>query len=136
MNFKIGNYDILLHLQPREILEKFTQYKSTDHEAGGIILGKIIDNQINILKLTIPTSLDRSSRTNFERNKLSAQIILDYEFHNSNGQLIYLGEWHTHPESNPTPSKTDLQMLKRQFENNSLNTDFLLLFIKGIKAFM
>jgi integrative and conjugative element protein (TIGR02256 family) len=134
MNFNISNYDIQLHIQPKKILEKFTQNKSTDPEAGGIILGKIIDNQINILKLSIPTSLDRSSRTNFERNKLSAQIILDYEFHNSNGQLVYLGEWHTHPESNPTPSKTDLQMLRRQFKDNSLNTDFLILLIKGIKS--
>lgn len=134
MNFNISNYDLHLHIQPKKILEKFTQYKSTDPEAGGIILGKIIDNQINILKLSIPTSLDNSSRTNFERNKLSAQIILDYEFHNSNGQLVYLGEWHTHPESNPTPSKTDLQMLTRQFKNNCLNTDFLILLIKGIKS--
>lgn len=134
MNFNISNYDLHLHIQPKKILEEFTQYKSTDPEAGGIILGKIIDNQINILKLSIPTSLDKSSRTNFERNKLSAQIILDYEFHNSNGQLVYLGEWHTHPESNPTPSKTDLQMLTRQFKNNSLNTDFLILLIKGIKS--
>ena len=134
MNFNISNYDIHLHIQPKKILENFTQCKSTDPEAGGIILGKIIDNQINILKLSIPTSLDRSSRRNFERNKLGAQIILDYEFHNSNGQLVYLGEWHTHPESNPTPSKTDLQMLRRQFKDNSLNTDFLILLIKGIKS--
>jgi integrative and conjugative element protein (TIGR02256 family) len=134
MNITVGPYDIHMHIQPRKILEKFTQYKKTSPEAGGIILGKIIDNQIHILKLSIPTSLDNSSRTNFERNKLSAQIILDYEFHNSNGQIIYLGEWHTHPELHPTPSQTDLRMLKSQFKNNSLNTDFLLLLIKGTEG--
>ncbi|MBW8360971.1 MAG: Mov34/MPN/PAD-1 family protein [Kaistella sp.] len=131
MQLKIDKYDILMHTQPLEILEKFTQHKAMAPEAGGIILGKIINDQINILKLSVPTSLDKGSRTNFERNKVSAQIILDYEFYNSNGQLIYLGEWHTHPEPYPSPSKTDLKMLKRQFESNSLNTDFLLLFIKG-----
>lgn len=134
MQLKIGKYDILLHTQPLEILERFTQNKPKAPEAGGIILGKIINDQINILKLSVPTSLDKGSRTNFERNKISAQIILDYEFYNSNGQLIYLGEWHTHPEPHPSPSGTDLAMLKHQFKNNYLNTDFLLLLIKGTKG--
>ncbi|WP_407666996.1 Mov34/MPN/PAD-1 family protein [Mucilaginibacter sabulilitoris] len=120
--------------QPRDILEKFTQYNRKDPEAGGILLGKIINDEINILKVSVPTSLDRASRTNFERNKVSAQIILDYEFYNSNGQLTYLGEWHTHPERYPTPSYTDLHMLKDQFKNNKLHTNFLLLVIKGTEG--
>lgn len=134
MQIKINKYDILLHSQPLLILEKFTQYKQKNPESGGIILGKIIGQQINILKLSIPTQLDHASRTNFERNKISAQIILDYEFYNSGGQLIYLGEWHTHPEFSPSPSGTDLKMLKNQFTNNKLNTDFLILMIKGTKG--
>jgi len=134
MLIKINKYDIVLHSQPISIVEKFTQYKKKDPESGGIILGKIIDKQINILKLSIPTPLDNSSRANFERNKVSAQIILDYEFYNSGGQLIYLGEWHTHPESFPSPSSIDLKMLKNQFSNNKLNTDFLILMIKGTEG--
>lgn len=134
MQIKIDKYDILLHSQSLQILEKFTQYKQKNPEAGGIILGKIIDKQINILKLSVPTQLDKSSRTNFERNKITAQIILDYEFLNSSGQIIYLGEWHTHPEPYPSPSGTDIKMLKNQFSNNQLNTDFLILIIKGTKG--
>src|SRR5690606_9241056 len=108
MQIKIDKYDVLLHTQPLIILEKFTQYRRNDPESGGIIMGKIIDDQINILKLSIPTSLDSSSRKKFERSKVGAQIIIDYEFFNSNGQLVYLGEWHTHPEPYPSPSITDL----------------------------
>jgi len=134
MLIKINKYDVVLHSQPLSIVEKFTQYEKKDPESGGIILGKIIEKQINILKLSIPTPLDKSSRTNFERNKVSAQIILDYEFYNSGGQLIYLGEWHTHPESFPSPSMIDLKMLKNQFTNNKLNIDFLILMIKGTEG--
>lgn len=134
MQLQIGKYNILLHCQPLEILERFTQYNQTASESGGILIGKIINNQINVLKLSVPTALDVGSRMNFERNKISAQIILDYEFYNSNGQLIYLGEWHTHPESFPKPSTTDLNMLKIQFKKNQLVTDFLLLLIKGTKG--
>ncbi|WP_289058587.1 Mov34/MPN/PAD-1 family protein [uncultured Flavobacterium sp.] len=131
MQLEINKYDVLIHDQVLKILENFTQYKRNAPEAGGIMIGKVIDSQINIIKLSVPTQLDRSSRTNFERSKLSAQIIIDYEFFNSGGQLIYLGEWHTHPESSPVPSNTDLKMLQNQFKNNILNTDFLILLIKG-----
>lgn len=134
MNFQLGPYRLVLHAQPRDILEKFTQYNRKDPEAGGILLGNIIDDKINILKLSVPTSLDRASRTNFERSKVGAQIILDYEFYNSNGQMTYFGEWHTHPEQFPTPSHTDLKMLKDQFKNNKLHTCFILLIIKGTEG--
>lgn len=134
MELEVDEYRIIIHSQPLQILEKFTQVAAKTPESGGIIIGKIINDQINIVKLSVPTSLDRCSRTNFERHKVSAQIVIDYEYYNSNGQLIYLGEWHTHPESYPAPSKQDLFMISSQFENNFLNTNFLLLLIKGTKG--
>ncbi|WP_394344136.1 Mov34/MPN/PAD-1 family protein [Sphingobacterium phlebotomi] len=36
-----------------------------------------------------------------------------------------MGEWHTHPEPFPIPSRTDLQMLKQQFKNNKIMTEFI-----------
>lgn len=134
MQVKIDKYDILFHAEALAILERFTQNKPALPEAGGIILGKIIDGQVNITKLSVPTPLDKCSRFNFERHKHSAQIILEYEFYNSNGQTIYLGEWHTHPEPFPSPSGTDLKMIESQFRNNQLKTDFLILMIKGTKG--
>lgn len=135
MEIQVGPYHVVLHAQPINILETFTQNNRKAPESGGVLLGKLINNQINIMKISVPTPLDKSSRTNFERSKISAQIILDYEFYNSNGQLTYLGEWHTHPEELPTPSSIDLHMLRDQFKNNNLMTDFLLLLIKGTKGF-
>lgn len=134
MEININKYTIIIHREPLEILNNFTQNCAKAPEAGGIIIGKIIQDQINIIKLSVPTVLDKSSRTSFERNKVSAQIILDYEFYNSNGQLTYLGEWHTHPEPVPVPSRTDLQMLKQQFRNNKIMTGFILLLIKGTEG--
>jgi integrative and conjugative element protein (TIGR02256 family) len=131
MTIQLGNRDIEIHIQPLNILSKYAQTDKTSPEAGGIILGKILDNKISITKLSIPTQLDRASRSNFERHKLSAQIVIEYEHANSNGQLIYLGEWHTHPESNPTPSGQDLTMITNQFKSNFLNVNFCLLMIRG-----
>lgn len=134
MEIQVGPYKIVIHIQPLDILERFTQHNRKAPESGGVLIGKLINSQVNITKLSVPTILDQASRTNFERSKKGAQIILDYEFYNSNGQLTYLGEWHTHPEPFPTPSSTDLTMLKDQFKNNKLNTDFLILLIKGTEG--
>lgn len=133
MNIKIAQYKIIIHVEPLSILSKFTQHKSRDPESGGIILGKVYNDRIEVLKLSVPTTLDKASRFNFERSKVGGQIVLDYEFFNSNGQLVYLGEWHTHPESSPTPSITDLSMLITQHKFNQLNTEFMLLIIKGTR---
>ncbi|WP_353723141.1 Mov34/MPN/PAD-1 family protein [Dyadobacter sp. 676] len=65
---------------------------------------------------------------------MSGQIIINYEFENSHGQIIYLGEWHTHPECSPSPSQRDLSMIREQFKLTSLNTNFVLLLIQGFEV--
>jgi integrative and conjugative element protein (TIGR02256 family) len=82
----------------------------------------------------LPTELDKCSRTNFERHRLSAQIVINYEHANSHGQVTYLGEWHTHPEDYPIPSGQDMKMIKEQFAQNKIHTEFLLLLIQGRKS--
>lgn len=131
---------IYIHKEIRIVIEEnvenlflnFVQIKDRN-EQGGILLGKVKDNEIIICRASIPTEFDRSSRFSFDRNKKSAQMIIDYEFLNSQGKIVYLGEWHTHPENYPTPSQTDLKMIKTQFEKNTLNESFLIMIIVGLK---
>ena len=134
MRVEINKYIIILHENVLSIVNDFIQVKNKQPESGGILLGKIINGEINIMKVSTPTELDKSSRYNFERNRLSGQIVVDYEFNNSYGQTIYLGEWHTHPEDIPTPSTTDIKMMSNQFKKNILNTEYLLLIIRGRMA--
>lgn len=118
------------------VLNVFKTFRQTGKksEMGGILLGKIVGNEIYVLKASIPTPFDKPSRFSFNRHKKSAQLFIDYEFLNSNGTVIYIGEWHTHPESNPSPSGPDLRMIKNQFKENIINEDFLLMVIIGIKS--
>lgn len=118
------------------VLNVFKSYrqKGKKPEMGGIILGKVIGETIYVSKASIPTSYDRSSRYNFNRDKKSAQLFIDYEFLNSKGTIIYIGEWHTHPEENPTPSAPDRRMITSQFKRNKINEDFLLMVIVGLKS--
>lgn len=129
----LKQHAIVIHDEALSVLDSFTQRKSDQSESGGIILGKIVGEVIHVLKLSIPTELDKASRANFERHRLSAQIIINYEFYNSNHQITYLGEWHTHPEKYPSPSGIDRKMIKEQYLQNKFHTNFLLLLIKGVK---
>lgn len=120
-----------------DVLAILDSYKNSDmrKEAGGIILGTVSrKNEITISKLSLPNVYDRASRYNFERDKTVAQIIINYEFHNSQGKIIYLGEWHTHSAPNPTPSSTDIKMIKGQFQDNKLNESFLIMMIQGTQS--
>lgn len=117
------------------VVALFKHYKQTGKkgEQGGILLGYKEGNQINIKKASIPTSYDRSSRFNFVRDKKSAQLFIDYEYFNTKGKITYIGEWHTHPENTAQPSSIDVSMIKKQFEKNKINEEFLIMIIVGLK---
>ena len=125
----------IIHI-PETVLSIFDEHKQTkfQNESGGIILGFICkDKNIHISKVSLPNIFDKSSIYNFERDKHIAQIIVDFEFYNSNGKIIYLGEWHTHPEKNPSPSLVDIKMIKQQYKKNKINENFLILLIQGMR---
>lgn len=132
MEIKIGDVTIVFADSVLNVMDKHAQIKPTAPEQGGILLGRFYEDKVVIEKISTPTDLDKCSRYNFERHKLSAQIVVNYEFFN-NSQIMYLGEWHTHPEDNPTPSAVDLKMIKEQFTKNKITVPFLLLVIKGRK---
>lgn len=134
MEIKIDNYTLTLSAEALKILDSYIQRKLNDPESGGIILGKVTAEDIQVQRLSVPTELDKCSRTHFERHRLSAQIVINYEHAKSYGQVTYLGEWHTHPEDHPTPSGTDMKMIKQQFAQNKIHTEFLLLLIQGRKS--
>ncbi|GMN11368.1 Mov34/MPN/PAD-1 family protein [Croceitalea sp. MTPC9] len=131
---KLGKYQILISEDVLGLLAKHKQVKFHQKESGGILLGQVRGNEIYILKATVPSLHDKATRTTFDRNKQKSQIIIDYEFSNSDQRTIYLGEWHTHPEKYPTPSSTDLKMIKDQYAKNVLNEPFLILVIQGTKG--
>ena len=117
------------------LISKFKQTKPKQHESGGVLLGQVKKNCIYITRISFPSSNDKSSRYSFWRNKKNAQSIIDYEFYNSGGTVIYIGEWHTHPENHPSPSSIDINMIKTQFKKNKINETFLIMIIVGLKGY-
>lgn len=115
------------------IFTDYKQLKSRSKESGGILLGQTEKNKFYITRVSLPNKFDKQSRYSFVRNKDIAQIISDFEYFNSEKKTIYLGEWHTHPEPIPTPSNTDLSMIKEEFKKAKNIQNFLFLVIQGQK---
>src|SRR4030065_2453388 len=80
-------------------------------EIGGILLGTVYTSHCEIVRATIPNKYDKCGRTDFVRSKRGAQLEIIHEWKNSTGTIIYLGEWHSHFENNPTPSLVDRALI-------------------------
>jgi integrative and conjugative element protein (TIGR02256 family) len=87
----------------------YAQHNSFDKEAGGVLLGRFLKDCSDVVVdlVTVPMSNDKRMRYSFYRSKKQHQQIIDQYWKESNGTVTYLGEWHTHPEAFPVPSKVD-----------------------------
>lgn len=131
MIYKYNDKYIVLSENVVNRISHYKQNEPTAHEAGGILLGKVFDDTIYIDAISEPSSEDESGRNYFYRNVEKAQNIVEYAWRESNGERIYLGEWHTHPEKVPKPSIDDKKLIANMLEHSKMEIDFLIMVIAG-----
>lgn len=128
------NKKTMLYIE-NNVIHKIKKYcqKHAMNESGGILLGKVKNNysEIIIVDVSEPCSRDENGRCYFIRNKENAQIIIDEKWRESNGEVNYIGEWHTHPEITPKPSLTDKKLLSECIKNNECPFNLLFMIIVG-----
>ncbi|MGH2530929.1 MAG: Mov34/MPN/PAD-1 family protein [Thermomicrobiales bacterium] len=92
-----------------ETLLGYAQDEPFKPEAGGVLLGRhLLDTRdVVVDRVTTPQPGDRQARLRFFRACRRHQRLIDRAWVESGGTCTYLGEWHTHPEPNPTPSWID-----------------------------
>ncbi|MFD0724382.1 Mov34/MPN/PAD-1 family protein [Lysobacter brunescens] len=91
------------------VMQKFRQDAPHKPEAGGILLGYRRGRHLHVALASTPSSADSRGRTHFYRKALAHQQFAMKRWLSSGGTLDYVGEWHTHPEMQPTPSRLDLE---------------------------
>lgn len=100
-----------LRLSPAAVLamHAHVQRHCWSPEAGGILLGRLLidGDHVVVDEVTVPGPHDRRSRFRFFRAQRPAQAAVNEVWTKSGGELNYLGEWHTHPQDDPTPSWHD-----------------------------
>lgn len=76
-------------------------------ESGGVLLGTVHERGLLITAATTPSPLDRQLRYFFERLPFGHRAVAKRLWRSTGGTTRYIGEWHTHPQDNPTPSDID-----------------------------
>jgi len=111
------------------ILESRAHYPK---EFGGILLGRYSDdfNTAIVTDIMLPIEYD-NSRNHFRRGSAGVKERLDFEF-NKSPSIIYLGEWHTHPDSTPNPSQIDIKTLRALSEANTVLIENPIMLIIGL----
>ncbi len=112
----------------------FVQNDPAKREAGGVLLGRFLigNNDVIVDHITVPMTGDKRSRFGFFRSQNAHQKRISEAWASSQGTCNYLGEWHTHPEDDPNPSTHDLTNWKNKLNHDKFDGDFLVFIIVGI----
>lgn len=105
------------------LLDQLYQYGKNHYpnEYGGLLLGHYSEDRTTaIVRETILPKEYKGNRYSFERETEDLRSVLE-ECFNKVPSLIYLGEWHTHPDGIAYPSTTDLKALKQIADHHEVN---------------
>lgn len=82
------------------------------YEFGGLLLGRYSNNnKMVVIEQTVLPKKYESSRYYFERGSEGLKEVLEL-YYTAKPSLIYVGEWHTHPDSPASPSAMDLKSMR------------------------
>jgi len=97
-------------------LEAHRQVTAQHREAGGQLFAVFSDGSVIVKEATGPRRTDRRTRTSYRPDrKAEQQEILDRY---SRG-LHYVGAWHTHSSSRPSPSDIDYRSIQDSFRRST-----------------
>ncbi len=96
---------------PENVNQQLNVFRQTDigsAESGGLFLGRRIVGTTDCItdEITSPMAGDIQKRTLFFRGEGHHLRHIEY-WHNTETTGQLLGTWHTHPETDPTPSDVD-----------------------------
>lgn len=101
--------DARILIEP-SVLATLMHYRQTNiasPESGGILLGYRRGRHLHVTRMTTPQPGDTQHRHGFQRQAQPHQKIALEQWKAERETMDYIGEWHTHPEIEPTPSSVD-----------------------------
>lgn len=93
-----------------QVLSVFWKYRQRffwQPESGGILLGRRRGRHLEVLAATEPSPHDKRFTYFFSRGVEGHAEAAEQAWIRGGHQVDYLGEWHTHPQTIPTPSSMD-----------------------------
>ena len=89
------------------IFKKHQQRFFWQTEGGGLLLGLRRGHHLEVVLATEPSHQDSRSTFSFVREVDGHAEVAKQAWLQGEKKIDYLGEWHTHPQKVPTPSKLD-----------------------------
>ncbi|WP_315922109.1 Mov34/MPN/PAD-1 family protein [Mesorhizobium sp. SP-1A] len=126
---------VLVHPHVWSVMQSFVQSASTQAEAGGILIGSYRGSHIEVLSCTTPLPKDVRKRTLFDRIDRGHHDAAFEAWKKSGRTETYVGEWHTHPERNPSPSGLDLRTWRKITKKQSDPVVFIIVGTDAVCAF-
>ena len=132
--YPIGESGQVLTLE-QNVLDHFATWRQSDPkmpEAGGQLFGVVQGQSVKLMRATGPRNSDRRGRFFFIADRFAEHREIS-TLHKSG--LHYLGDWHTHPETFPAPSGTDLSSMADLFVRSKHDLNAFLMVIVGTAEF-
>ena len=129
-----NNADIRITFE-NEVLELFEQHKQLSEkslESGGQLFARFDEKEVVISKATGLRDGDKRGRFLFLPNRSKEQDEIKELFGKG---YHYVGDWHTHPESMPEPSKIDLENIVECYNKSKHDLRYFILVIVGQSSF-
>ena len=109
--FPIGDSGQRLIFSPAVLthLNKYRQTRWWQREAGGQLFARFALPDIQVEEATGPRQSDSRTRNSYRPDRLAEQHEITIRYANG---LHFIGDWHTHPEPIPTPSRQDAESMR------------------------
>lgn len=118
-----------------EVIKVFREHKQRSHDApevGGQLFARFIDGDVLIKYATGPLDGDRHDRYNFTPCRKQENRDIRRLFRN---HLHFVGDWHTHPQTVPKPSQTDIESIAECFRLSRHELLGFVLIVVGLSEF-
>lgn len=135
---RVSRGKLCINVEVLKRMKSFTMEDPDALEAGGVLMGRYIKNTPDVIvdEITVPEAEDRQSQHRFHRAHEQHQEKIERAWERSEHTCTYLGEWHTHPESNPTPSYVDRSEWRRKLMTDDFGSHlfFVIVGTEAIRA--
>lgn len=111
-------------------ISRWVQKDDSQPESGGYIVGyrHQITGNVVLESVSPPFALDNRSRVHFDMRDPKHKLFL---LKSKRRKSYYMGVWHTHPQSIPTPSTTDWEDWRQTLKIDKTACEFVFFIIAG-----
>jgi integrative and conjugative element protein (TIGR02256 family) len=117
------------------VLERFRRYRQSRpwrKEAGGQLFASLAHSVIEIVEATGPRASDRRSLFGYIPDRAAEQAEIKARYARG---LHFIGDWHTHRQTLPEPSWTDLHSMQDTYKRSDHDAPGFALVVVGTAPF-